>query len=58
MKAMDGALGDLGESVLDHTLVLNVLRGLNQQFQFMAQLITRQKPFPPVPGRSIGPMPR
>jgi hypothetical protein len=26
-------------------MVLNVLRGLNERFQFMAQLITRQRPF-------------
>jgi len=47
MKSMADALADLGEPVLDRTLVLNVLRGLNERFQFMSQLITRQKPFPP-----------
>ena len=46
MKGMADALADLGEPVNDRTLVLNVLRGLNELFQFMAQLITRQKPFP------------
>jgi hypothetical protein len=46
MKNMADALADLGEPVLDRTLVLNVLRGLNERFQFMSQLVTRQKPFP------------
>ena len=46
MKGMADALADLGEPVHDHTLVLNILRGLNERFQFMAQFITRQKPFP------------
>jgi len=46
MKHMADALADLGEPVLDRTLVLNVLRGLNERFQFMSQLVTRQKPFP------------
>ena len=46
MKTMADALADLGEPVLDRTLVLNVLRGLNDRFQFMSQLVTRQKPFP------------
>ena len=44
MKSMADALADLGEPVLDRTLVLNVLRGLNERFQFMSQLITRQRP--------------
>lgn len=47
MKVMADALQDFGEPVPDRTLVLNVLRGLNSQFQFMAHLIPRQKPFPP-----------
>jgi hypothetical protein len=46
MKGMADSLADLGEPVSDRTLVLNVLRGLNERFQFMVQLITRQKPFP------------
>ncbi|XP_066323302.1 separase-like [Miscanthus floridulus] len=32
MKSMADALADLGEPVLDRTLVLNVLRGLNERF--------------------------
>ncbi|XP_066316297.1 uncharacterized protein [Miscanthus floridulus] len=47
MKGMADALADLGEPLNDRTLVLNVLQGLIERFQFMAQLITRQKPFPP-----------
>ena len=46
MKGMADCLADLGEPVQDRTLVLNVLRGLNERFQFMTQLISRQKPFP------------
>jgi hypothetical protein len=46
MKGMADALADLSEPIQDRTLVLNVLRGLNERFQFMAQLVTRQRPFP------------
>lgn len=38
MKAITDALDGLGEPVPDRTLVLDVLRGLNGQFQFMAHL--------------------
>ena len=46
MKSMADALADLGEPINDRTLVLNVLRGLNERFQFMSQLVSRQQPFP------------
>jgi hypothetical protein len=46
MKSMDDTLADLGEPVQDRTLVLNLLRGLNERFQFMSQFITRQRPLP------------
>ena len=46
MKNKADALAALGEPVTNRTLVLNVLRGLNEHFQFMSQLITRQRPFP------------
>ncbi|XP_066373420.1 uncharacterized protein [Miscanthus floridulus] len=46
MKSMADALANLGEPISDRTLVLNVLCGLNERFQFMSQLITRQRPFP------------
>jgi len=46
MKNKADALAALGEPVTNRTLVLNVLRGLNEHFQFMCQLITRQRPFP------------
>ena len=32
MKGMADALADLGEPVSDHTLVMNMLRGLNEHF--------------------------
>jgi hypothetical protein len=41
MKTMADALADLGEPIQDRTLVLNILRGLNERFQFMSQLISR-----------------
>ncbi|XP_062213631.1 uncharacterized protein LOC133914559 [Phragmites australis] len=46
MKRMTDALGTLGEPVLDRTLVLNVLRGLSEQYSHMAALIKRTRPFP------------
>jgi hypothetical protein len=46
MKNMANALADLGEPISDRTLVLNILCVLNERFQFMAQLVTRQRPFP------------
>ncbi|XP_072150428.1 uncharacterized protein [Setaria viridis] len=46
MKAMADRLGDLGEPVRDSTLVLNILRGLNERFGYMAALIQRTHPFP------------
>jgi hypothetical protein len=46
MKRMADALGTLGEPVLDRTLVLNVLRGLNERYSHMAALIKRTRPFP------------
>lgn len=46
LKSMADALGDLGEPVLDRTLVLAVLRGLNEKFAYMSALLKRQRPFP------------
>jgi hypothetical protein len=46
MKRMADALGTLGEPVLDRTLVLNVLRGLNEQYSHMAAMIKRTRLFP------------
>jgi uncharacterized membrane protein YgcG len=45
MKSMADALGTLGELVLDRTLVLNVLRGLNDRYSHMAAMIKRTRPF-------------
>jgi hypothetical protein len=36
LKGMTDALGDLGKVVLDRTLVLTALRGLNGRFSHMA----------------------
>jgi hypothetical protein len=41
LEGMADALGDLGEVVLDRTLVLVVLHGLNNRFSHMASLIKR-----------------
>jgi hypothetical protein len=46
MKRMADALGTLGELVLDHTLVLNVLRGLNDRYSHLAAMITHSCLFP------------
>jgi uncharacterized membrane protein YgcG len=46
MKSMADALGTLGEPVLDRTLVLNVLRGLNERYSHMAAMIKRTRPLP------------
>jgi hypothetical protein len=46
MKTMADALADLGEPLTDRTMVMNILRGLNERFQFVAQLLSRQRPFP------------
>jgi hypothetical protein len=46
MKGIADSLADLGEPISNRTFVLNLLRGLNEQYQFMAQLVTRQRPFP------------
>jgi hypothetical protein len=45
LKGMADALGDLGEVVLDRTLVLTILHGLNGHFSHMAALLKRQRPF-------------
>jgi len=46
LKSMADGLADLGHPVEDRTLVLSVLRGLNERFEYMAALIKRQRPFP------------
>ena len=39
-------LGDLGEVIQDRTLVLNVLRGLNERYSHMVALLKQSRPFP------------
>ena len=46
MKSMADDLGDLGEVIQDRTLVLNVLRGLNERYSHMVALLKRSRPFP------------
>jgi hypothetical protein len=41
LKAMADALSDLGEAILDHTLILVVLHGLNGRFAHMSSLLKR-----------------
>lgn len=45
-KRMADDLCDLGETVADHTLVLNVLRGLNKKFAPLGRLLRCGRPFP------------
>lgn len=42
---MANALGDLGELVTDHTLVLNVIRSLNECFTTIGIHLQRGRPF-------------
>jgi hypothetical protein len=46
LKGMADALNDLGKVVLDCTLLLAMLRGLNNRFSHMASLLKWQRPFP------------
>ena len=46
LKGMADALGDLDQPIPDRTLVLAVLRGLNDQFSYMGALLKHQRPFP------------
>ena len=41
LKSMADQLADLGKPVRDRTLVLNVLRGLNDRFSYLDALIQR-----------------
>jgi uncharacterized membrane protein YgcG len=46
LKKMADDLTALGEAVTDRTLVLNVLRGLNERFTHVGALLWRARPFP------------
>jgi len=43
---MADALGDLGKPMQDHTLVLNLIRGLNKKFVVIGMHLQRARPFP------------
>ena len=45
-KRMADDLADLGETVQDRTLVLNVIRGLNKRFASIGRHLRRGRPFP------------
>jgi hypothetical protein len=45
-KAMADGLADLGSSVEDRILILNILRGLNQRFEHVGSIIRCYSPFP------------
>lgn len=45
MKGMVDALGNLGEVIQYHTLVLNILRDLNSKYDNMKALLQRPRPF-------------
>jgi hypothetical protein len=46
MKGMADSLRDLGELVLDRTLVLNLLCGLSRHYDYLKALIKRSVSFP------------
>jgi len=46
LKKMADDLTALGEVITDRTLVLNVIRGLNERFAHVGTLLRRAKPFP------------
>ena len=46
LKKMADDLTALGEVISDRTLVLNVIRGLNERFSHVGTLLRRAKPFP------------
>jgi hypothetical protein len=46
LNSMADSLVDLGKPVLDRTLVLSVLRGLNEKFGYIGAILKWQKPFP------------
>lgn len=43
---MADALGGFGEDVFDRTLILNVIRGLDEKFYHIGVHILRSSPFP------------
>ncbi|XP_066392627.1 uncharacterized protein [Miscanthus floridulus] len=46
LKKMADDLTALGEVVTDHTLILNVIHGLNERFSHVGTLLRRARPFP------------
>ncbi|WVZ97941.1 hypothetical protein U9M48_043439, partial [Paspalum notatum var. saurae] len=46
LKGMADSLGDLGEKVEDCTLVLNLIRSLNERFADIGRHLRRGRPFP------------
>ena len=46
IKSMADDLADLGEPVTDRTLVLNVIRNLNENFTDIGRHLRRERPFP------------
>ncbi|KAM3223842.1 hypothetical protein ACQJBY_057304 [Aegilops geniculata] len=46
LKSLSDALGDVGITISDETLVLTVLRGLNEQFSHLRSFLPFQVPFP------------
>jgi hypothetical protein len=45
MKGFTDSLTDLGVDVTDHVLVLNILRGLNKNFEHLRAIFTHVMPF-------------
>jgi hypothetical protein len=45
MKGFADSLNDLGVHVSDHVLVLNILHGLNKQYEHLCAIFTHTMPF-------------
>ncbi|XP_062221362.1 uncharacterized protein LOC133920806 [Phragmites australis] len=46
LKSMVDGLADLSEPITDRTLVLTLLKGLNEKFRHLQTILPMQKPFP------------
>jgi hypothetical protein len=46
MKGFTDSLTDLGVDVIDHVLMVNVLRWLNKNFEHLRAIFTHAMPFP------------
>ena len=45
-KKLAEQLGDMGEVITNHTLVMNLLRGLNEKYSSIRRQLQHARPFP------------